>query len=391
MLTKNKLLKQKCTGCFACINICPRKAINMKLNNEGFFYPNVDKEKCNNCNLCLKVCPAINNQINTNISPKNVIAAKSLNKETQISSSSGGIFTELAKAIIKQKGVVFGVVFDKKIAKHIFIDKIDDLKKIRGSKYLQSYVNNSFKEVKKFLNLNKLVLFSGTPCQIAGLKSFLNLKKINTKNLFLIDVVCHGVPSYRIFKEHILNISSSKGKILINIRFRDKKLGWKFFSLKYEFEDRLKNKFVIDNEHQKDFFMRGYLKNYYLRKSCYDCKFSKIPRQGDITLGDFWGIPKKYYDRNGVSLVLLNNKKGDELFKKVENNISHDILNSNVISSNSRLVLGKYKQNHYNKRKEFFEDYFNKDYNFCKRKYLKLGVSDIFINLLKKIKWRILK
>jgi len=375
MLSKNDSLKQNCTGCFACINICPTKTISMYLDKDGFFYPEIEKSKCNNCVLCLKVCPVINKQKNINKINSEAISAKSINKETQISSSSGGIFTELAKVIIKQEGVVFGVTFKDNIAKHISIDNIKDLTKIKGSKYLQSYVNDSFKQVEIFLLDDKKVLFSGTPCQIAGLKSFLNQKKINISNLFLVDVVCHGVPSYRIFYEYLNHL----GINLVNaINFRNKRTGWKFFSIS------IKGNKNYSSISINDCFMNGFMKNYFLRKSCYDCKFSKIPRQGDITLGDFWGVPKNYNDYNGISLVLLNNKKGEHLFDQMKNEVSYKVLNVDIAyKKNNRLIAGNYSN--LNERYNFFRDYNSLGFDYVVNKYMSVKFLQKFINYLKAI------
>jgi len=357
----------------------------MKKNKEGFLFPVIDSKKCTKCLFCEKVCPILKkSEIQKNTLNK-IYAVKSRNQKTQTSSSSGGTFSELARYFLDQKGLVFGVSFENNLTKHIFIDNKKDIRKLRGSKYLQSYIGNSFLLVEKFLKNKKKVLFVGLPCQIAGLKSFIELKGVNKKNLFLVDLACHGVPSYKIFNDHILDISN--GKKIINVEFRNKKSGWKFYSLAYSFEKGDK----IIFEYTKDFFMRGYLRNYFLRKSCYDCKFSKLPRQGDITLADFWGIPSKYYDNRGVSLVLLSSKKGREVFKKIKKDVYFKTFDSNLISPKSRVVSGKYSKQQYAQRKEFFEDYFSKGYGYCKNKYFKSSIREDLINMIKKLKWKIIK
>lgn len=387
MLTKNNSLKEKCTGCFACVNICPNKAIRMVLDKEGFFYPKIDKEKCNNCNLCLKVCPVINKRKSGKFIPKKIFACRSRNKDTQLSSSSGGIFAELAKEFIRDGGVVFGVTFENRTAAHIAIDKVKDLDKIKGSKYLQSYVNESYKQVEQLLRENKKVLFSGTPCQIAGLLSFLSLKKIDTKNLHTIDLVCHGVPSYNIFKAHILDVTSSDYESLKNVKFREKSSGWKFYSLLYEFENKFGKTETKLIENKKDLFMRGYVRNYFLRKSCYKCQFRDFPRQGDITLGDFWGIKKRYYDYYGVSLVLVNSKKGRAFFNKTRKSIFCKPLKL----KKEDLHDGNVNKTHKQKRNAFFKDYFEKGYDYCKRKYLRVSFKELFTNYLSKLKHNFLR
>ncbi len=376
-----KKIKNKCTGCSTCINICPKKAISMQIDQEGFIYPVINEKKCINCHLCEKVCPILNNIKNENLIPKKVIAAKSIDKQIQISSSSGGIFTELAKEIIKQNGIVFGATFEEGIVKHISINKIKDLIKLRGSKYLQSYVNESFKEVEKYLNLKKPVLFSGTPCQIAGLKSFLKIKRVDTSNLLLIDLVCHGVPSYKVFQDYIKN--DFPNKTLSNINFRDKKGSWPLFNITYFFNKSAN----ISRYHKVDPFFIGYLKNYYLRESCYKCKFSELPRQGDITLGDFWGISKNLFDPNGVSLVLINNKKGEIFFKRIDHFVCYNFLNIDLVSENTRLFKGNYPEFNHILRNKFFLDYQEEGYKFIEKKYLKIDIiKRIVLNIKKHLR-----
>ncbi|OQA31896.1 MAG: F(420)H(2) dehydrogenase subunit F [archaeon ADurb.Bin336] len=378
MLKYNKI-KNTCTGCFACYNICPTNAISMRLNKEGFLYPEIDKEKCINCGLCEKVCPVLNKIKNNNLKPKIVFAAKSKNQLIQKNSSSGGIFSELANYILDRKGVVFGVTFKNNKTKHICIKNKDELEKIRGSKYLQSYINYSFKDVEKNLVDKKDVLFSGTPCQISGLKEYLKLRKTDDQNLFLIDVVCHGVPSYKIFKEYLKNEFGGNTRIK-NINFRYKKESWDNYYITYYFD---KGK-EISNNYKRDYFFRGYLKNFYLRKSCYNCNLARIPRQGDITLGDFWGIKKEYYDSQGISLILINNKKGKNLINKIIKLIEIEELDIIEASKgNPRLINGKYDS--IKEREQFFIDYFANGFVFVKKKYLKSKTTQLIILKIKKL------
>jgi coenzyme F420-reducing hydrogenase beta subunit len=240
MINKNKILKEKCTGCCACVNICPQNAIEMKINEEGFYFPVVDEKKCTRCGLCLGVCPVLNENDSRNKSPKEVYACRSLDRANQIASSSGGIFSELSNKILDRGGVVFGAVFKEGEVKHISIEKKEDLYLLKGSKYLQSSVGNSFQKALSFLKEGRMVFFSGTPCQIAGLRSFMKKKEADTSCLFCADLVCHGVPSYRLFQDHIRKIS--KGKTLKNVYFRNKRFGWRNYSLVYVFEDETTKK-----------------------------------------------------------------------------------------------------------------------------------------------------
>jgi coenzyme F420-reducing hydrogenase beta subunit len=383
MIYKNKILKEKCTGCCACANICPQNAIKTEVDREGFYFPVVNKEKCIQCGLCLGVCPVLNKQHNKNKISQKIYACKSLDHKNKIASSSGGLFSEFSEKIINQGGVVFGANFQKGIVKHIYIERKEDLYLLRGSKYLQSFIGNSFKDVMVFLKNKRLVFFTGTPCQIAGLKLFLKKNKVDISYLFCADLVCHGVPSYLLFQENVKKIS--KGKFLKNVYFRNKRFGWKNFSLIYIFKDGL----VKRVHFQMDYFMRGFSKNYYLRRSCYDCLFSKLPRQGDVTLGDFWGVPQKDYDYNGVSAILINNKKGKRFFEKIKKSISFNALDPEVAYKSNP----SFKKNFYekNKRKVFFDDYFKKGYDYVVKKYLKPDIKKVLIIWMKTIKNIILK
>lgn len=383
-MIENKKIRNICSGCFACYNICPVNAISMPLNDEGFFYPIINKNKCIKCGLCEQVCPVLNKIKNTNLKPEFVFAAKTKDISTQISSSSGGIFSELTKPFFKEKGEIYGVTYEKNRVKHICIKSEKQLERIKGSKYLQSNVNLSFKKIKNGLDKRKRILFCGTPCQVAGLKRYLKLNKCNLKNLFLIDLVCHGVPSYKVFDDYLRENFLERDVKKIN--FRDKLISWSNFNVSYYFEDNKK----YTKSHREDIFYRGYLKNYYLRKSCYNCQFAKIPRQGDITLGDFWGIQKEYYDKNGISFVLINNKKGENLFNRISNQIIKNKFNiNNAVKGNPRIIQGEY--NCLEKRNQFFIEYLNNSFKYVKNKYLKISLLLLLLIKIKQVKEFILK
>lgn len=299
----------KCSGCTACYNICPKGAIKMEKNSEGFFYPVVDQEKCIKCGLCKKVCP-----VNNNHEKEKEITAYACfnkNKEIRLDSSSGGIFNLIAEYILDDNGIVFGAAFDEDyLVKHIYIDNKKDLEKLRKSKYLQSSLNDIFKSVKNFLKEDKKVLFTGTPCQIEGLKLFLQK---NYDNLYTQDIVCHGVPSPKLWQKYL----ESKDEKIKDVNFRNKDNGWEDFNLKIN--DYAKH-------HQKDQYMRLFLSNLALRKSCYNCSSKKIYRVSDITLADFWGIDNvlpAFNDHFGTSLVVINSLKGKELFDSIKESLEY--------------------------------------------------------------------
>ncbi|MFA5338279.1 MAG: Coenzyme F420 hydrogenase/dehydrogenase, beta subunit C-terminal domain [Candidatus Omnitrophota bacterium] len=303
--------KEKCTGCSSCYNICPVNAITMVEDEEGFLRPQINKD-CTNCGLCSNVCPEISGFKPERSKNPIVYAAWSLDKSVRMKSSSGGIFSILAEYALERGGVVFGAVFDENLkVKHAPALKVDDLSRFRGSKYVQSEINDSFRQIKKHLDGNKKVLFSGTPCQAAGLLSFLGK---DYDNLIVCDVICHGVASPKVFEGYLKYLHSTIGAKVTAISFREKCFGWNNPSVKLIFENNRERV----TPHNKDEFFMGFLNNMYLRPSCGICRYATIPRIGDVTIGDFWriGEDRKFeYDTfNGVSAVLINSEKGSNVF-----------------------------------------------------------------------------
>ncbi len=293
-----------CCSCGACYNKCPVGAITMQENEEGFLVPVIDKNKCTNCGLCVKVCPSLNVQYNNTDKPE--CYAAMADDEIRMKSSSGGIFTLLAEDILDKGGYVCGAAFDDNWnVHHIIVDNKNDLEKLRGSKYVQSDTEDCYKKIKKLLDEDKYVLFSGCPCQVAGLYSFLGK---NYEKLYTVDILCHGSPSRGVWKKY-LNENFNKNEIK-RINFRDKnKIGWSCSHC------------TISTKNGDDIVTDDFTKLFHasinLRESCYDCKYSKKPRPADITLGDFWGISEYKKDLNddkGLSFVLTNNAKGKFLF-----------------------------------------------------------------------------
>ncbi|WP_099205067.1 Coenzyme F420 hydrogenase/dehydrogenase, beta subunit C-terminal domain [Scatolibacter rhodanostii] len=307
----------ECCGCFACKSICPVQCISMESDYEGFWYPLIKKEHCINCNLCEAVCPIMH----TPTAYKNLAALAAYNQDAKIraQSSSGGVFTALAENVLSSGGIVFGAVFNRKFeVEHTYIKKKEDLRVFRGSKYVHSKIGFSYIEAKEFLDKGKLVYFSGTPCQIAGLRSYL---RKDYDNLICQDVICHGVPSPKVWIKYV-NYREIKARAKIKgITFRDKEDSWKKYSVKYEYEGRDPYKKVF----YRDPMMQLFLKNICLRPSCYHCSFKSSQRYGDITLADYWGIEKKHpemFDDKGCSLVLINSQKGQDLYDKIKKSIN---------------------------------------------------------------------
>lgn len=303
--------KELCSGCRACEKLCPTKAIKMKPDYRGFLYPEVDYNKCIKCKKCTKNCP-INNKEKEK--EKVAYAAYNKNDNIRINSSSGGIFTLLAESIIENRGVVFGAAFNHDFeVEHILVKNKKDLEKLRTSKYVQSNTKDTYLQAKELLDLGNLVYYSGTPCQIEGLKTYLQKEY---DNLILQDIICHGVPSPRVWKEYL---KCKKNKIK-KVNFRSKKKStWDDYQMEITYENSKEY-----TNHNEDVFMKLFLENLILRESCYSCKFKKENRESDITLGDFWGInkiDKSMNDNKGISLVIVNSKKGKELLEKISNKI----------------------------------------------------------------------
>lgn len=310
--------KTDCCGCSACVQICPLRCIQMESDEEGFMYPRTDPSKCVNCGLCNKVCPVINKK--TSVQPVKVYASKNNDLKTRDESSSGGMFTPLAEAIIRRGGAVFGVSFDKEWnAVHTYTLGIDGIAAFRSSKYMQSRIGTAFIDTRALLEEGKDVLFSGTPCQIAGLKLFLRKEY---PNLYTVEILCHGAPSPLVWQKYLDNKKREYHCSGIRrVNFRDKQEGgWRQYRLVIEFC----NGDVYSCSHKKDPYFKGFLKNLYLRPSCYDCK-CKLGRSGsDIVLGDYWNIDNvlpEYNDKKGTSLLLVNTEKGNALLESISADI----------------------------------------------------------------------
>ena len=304
----------QCCGCTACFAECPTGAITMVRDEEGFLYPSVDKEKCIECSACVHVCPLKGNGKSAGEKEtKTFVALKNKNKETILSSSSGGAFSAISDYVLEQGGVVYGVAFDEKLqAVHMrAVDKAGR-DEMRISKYLQSEMRDVFKQVKADVDYGVEVIFTGTPCQVAGLKRFL---KKDYENLYTVDIICHGVPSPLMFAEHIKNIEKTRKKKVENYKCRSKVQGWHRHIEEAVFETGKKEAGTPLLQEHKVLFYGGNI----LRPSCYECQFTNLYRPSDITLGDFWGIEKcmpEWDDQTGTSMVLVNSHKGEQLLEK---------------------------------------------------------------------------
>lgn len=328
-----------CLECRACEQICSKHAISMQENAEGFSYPKIDMDKCVDCGLCVKVCPAIHADDIKNNSC-DVYAAQLKDKGILKKSSSGGVFSLIAEHVIGSGGIVFGAAWDEHLQlRHIGVESIDALQKLRGSKYVHSDIGNTFVQARDNLKTGRLVYFTGTPCQIAGLKLF--IRKDYT-NLITSDLVCHGTPSQKLFNLFVKGMEKDRNVRLIDYQFRDKKVfGWSCSSSSSSINRKTgKKKYHFYDRNMVGYF-QAFIKGHITREDCYKCPFACPERVSDITLADYWDISDHHPEfpnrREGVSLILINSTKGRILL---------DLLEKNVILCKSTLTSALKTSNH---------------------------------------------
>ena len=308
----DRLDPHKCTGCFACAQKCPRGCISIVQDKEGFLSPEIDTTRCIQCEMCEKACPQLNPQPLQE--PKAAYAAKIKDDLLLINSTSGGVFALAARTILRDGGVVFGVAMDDKgIAETVYIEDEAHIYRLQSSKYVQAYVGDTYIQAKKFLDEGREVLFSGTPCQIAGLYGYLGKAY---ERLYTVDIVCHGVPSQELYSAYRKYLEGKKKQRLKTWRFRDKSSdeGWaKIDRLGFE-------KKIVYQREMLDPYTRSFLEGINFRESCYQCSYARGERPGDLTLGDYWGIQKEhpaFFSTKGVSCVLAMTEKGCKLLERM--------------------------------------------------------------------------
>lgn len=357
-----------CYGCRACEQICPHNAICIIQNEEKFIYPHIDTKKCVDCGLCEKICPTQDKNKDKILyqTPNICYAAWNKDLNSRLIATSGGIFSLIAKIFINKGGVVYGSAMNKDlIAQHIRITDASMLHLLSGSKYMQSNTNNTYSQVKEDLKLGKKVLYSGTPCQIAGLRSFL-IK--NYDNLYTIDLVCHGTPSPSIFNEHLKYLETQNKKKIIAYSFRYKKrTGWGPY-ISYKFETGERSTKMLG----EDFYAQCFYSSFINRKSCYICEYSQSKRVGDITLSDFWGSEKHIKElrkvrKYGYNMVMCNTLKGESLLSDINQNINKIPCNIDIaINGDIRLKQATQEPDI---RKEIYADYIKYGYLYIVNKY----------------------
>ncbi len=317
--------EKECCGCGACSNICPKNAIKMVENSQGFVFPQIDYSICVGCESCIKVCQfrkveRYENQV------KSAWVAAASDMGLVKNSASGGIFAIIAKYVLAQGGVVFGCSMENNNGflrpMHIAIEDEKDLIKLQGSKYVQSFVDDSYSKVKKYLNEGKKVLFSGTPCQISGLHGFLGKKY---DNLFTMDIICHGVPSASFFQGYITELEKKFNGKITDFKFRDKSSGWDY-KMRISYNGKTNNtKFI---HVCLSSYYKLFLDSVIFRESCYNCVYAKGERCSDITIGDYWKIDQQHPEvltenggdideQYGVSCILVNTDVGESILEKI--------------------------------------------------------------------------
>lgn len=377
--------KENCCGCTACKNICPKNAINMIPDREGFLYPVIKQKLCIDCGLCRRVCPFLNGVFaEDKLTDRLIFAVKHKNMEVRKTSSSGGVYTAISDYILKQSGIVYGVKFDDKFeAIHSRATTAEERDKFKGSKFIQSELKDIFKQIKHDLEEGKSVLFTGTGCQVAGLRLYLSKSGTNTEKLITNDIICHGVPSPLIWKTY-LNFIQSESR-LKEYSFRYKEKGWRGYNIRAEFE----NGKVELNTPEIKTFAKLFEYNLVLRPSCYKCPFTNLNRPSDIMMGDFWGIEKsmpELDDNKGVSLLLVSTDKGKLVLDGIEGEIDKwESDSTSCLQYNLQKPTKKPKN-----RKKFWKEFSKKSLLYITKKYcgndLKSKIKSILRRFLIKLK-----
>lgn len=371
--------KSKCCACTACKNVCPKQAIEMISDEKGFLYPKIDENKCIKCGLCENVCfyNTGYKTLDDHLDKIETYAVKHKDFNIRMNSRSGGIFTALSDYILDNKGVIYGVGYKENfVVCYKRAETKEERNKFRGSKYVQSELNDIFKRVKNDLENDRWVLFSGTPCHVAGLVKYLGKKKF--EKLLLIDIVCHGVPSPKMFNDYINYIEKRYNDKVNDFDFRDKNFGW----------DQSKESFNIKGKkYAQTVYSNLFNSCLSFRDSCYNCQFTNLNRPSDITIGDCWGIAGNrpdIDDNKGVSLVIINTEKGKFIQENILSNLEYYVIDINDY------LQPRLREP--NKRSEkvdgFWNDYLNNGFTYIAKKY---GTITLFGRVKRKIKHILLK
>lgn len=377
--------KASCSGCSACYSICPTKAITMHTDERGFSFPEIDEEKCINCNLCEKVCPWKSDypQKKEGISMENAenasnmlkcYAAKHVDKEIVAGSRSGGVFTALSDVVLDHKGCVYGAALDDDfVTRHHRAVSKPERDALKKSKYVQSEMGDSYEKVKRDLEVGKHVLFSGTACQCSGLKAYLSRAGVDMDKLILLDLVCAGVPSPKVFADYLNWLENKSKKKIESFEFRDKdKYAWG--------EGIEKVRYSNGKVKYQDYFTGSlFFEAWVRRECCFHCPWTRVEREADITLGDFWGVDKicrEFYDDKGCNLVLVHSSKGEALLQKAKKDLLiQEVSREQAAHSQKHLYQPTDRPKDYD---TFWEDYEKLPFDKVMKKYASNTVADSF-------------
>ena len=349
------MLKNECTGCMACYNSCPNGSIKMKTDFDGCNYPYINRKTCIQCGKCRRACPVIqkseNRQLEQSVA---TYVGHCTNERIRETSSSGAVFPLAAEWCIERGGIVFGARYDGIRVVHSQAETMEMVQQFKGSKYVQSDIGTVYKQVKDVLEKGKYVLFTGLPCQIEGLKTYLQREY---ERLYTIDLICHGVGAPGIWEEYIKVFHH--GKKIKSIDFKNKDAGWN--------KEQLVIQYVNGKEYRRfpldDYYDYGFNKNIFLRSACYNCKFKGLNRKSDLTIGDAWGVERyapRFRDDKGCSLVFVHSKKGEDIFGAISKKMKYEVVDSEkAICYNQRMISSVSETP---KRKEFYENL--KKYSF---------------------------
>ena len=368
--------KKDCCGCGSCEQICPKHCITMERDEEGFLYPRVDEDACIGCGACRRACPVLAAGAGSaagDVFPEPAAVGGWLkDDDIRYDSSSGGAFTLFARYVLERGGIVYGACLDEDLQiRHVGVRSMEELHRLRGSKYVQSAVGDVYRQIKDHLRAGRYVLFTGTPCQAAGLYTFLGGKR--HERLYIVDFICHGVPSPGVFEDYIGYLEEKHGAKVTGFRFRMKDKNWHPSGLQLGTEIVFDNGETVRNYPAfRDPFMNAFLDDVCLRQSCYTCAFKKIPKEyADITIADFWGVDKaapSLNDGKGTSLILFNTAHGRQLFEEVKDDYHYETVDFRKAIRKNPTLIRAAKEN--SRRAKFFRDYKKKPFSFMVKKYM---------------------
>lgn len=371
--------KSDCCGCTACEAVCGHHALTMRADAEGFLYPVVDTSRCTDCHLCEQVCPIMQRDAKfLNTIPTGVFALRHKDKLTLRSSSSGGAFAAMAQTFLEMKGVIYGAEYDERlVVVHRREQTSDGVRRFRGSKYVQSDIRGIYADVRAQLRSGRYVLFSGTPCQVEGLKGFL---RHPYDKLFTVDILCHGVPSPKVFADYVRFVNRHSIHRLQEIAMKDKTFGWGYQDLRLSFRGGISEfHSPLSTLWNKIFY--DHVAN---RPACHACRFANFHRPGDVSIGDYWGIEKAHpelHSPDGVSLLLVNTEKGDELWQHIQGQYS--FIKSSLDACRQRALQGPVPASP--DRPQFWKEYHDQGLESVVRSRYHINRRILLVNRLRQI------